>query len=57
MTARPAPSSPAPSTLAPSSLASDPADLDPEDAFGHSVLPDATRDAVWADGDEDDVDV
>ncbi len=41
----------------PSSLASDPADLDPEDAFGHSVLPDAARDAVWADGDEDDVDV
>ncbi len=52
MTARPAPSSPAPS-----SVPVDPADLDPEDAFGHSVLPDATRDAVWADGDEDDVDI
>ncbi len=56
MTARPVPSSPAPSSLA-SSSSSDPADLDPEDAFGHSVLPDAARDAVWADGDEDDVDV
>jgi len=38
-------------------IPSDPADLDPEDAFGHSVLPDATRDAVWADEDDDDIDV
>ncbi len=35
----------------------DPADLDPEDAFGHSVLPDPARDAVWPAGDEDDIDV
>jgi len=40
----------------PSSTPSDPADLDPEDAFGHSVLPDAARDAVWQD-DDDDIDV
>ncbi|MDK8171890.1 hypothetical protein QP735_05040 [Curtobacterium citreum] len=33
----------------------DPADLDAEDAFGHSVLPDAVRDASWLD-DEDDLD-
>lgn len=39
----------------------DPAELDAEDAFGHSVLPDAIRDATWLDDeddlDEDDVDV
>ncbi len=35
----------------------EPADLDPEDAFGHSVLPDAARDAVWGDEDDDDIDV
>lgn len=35
----------------------EPADLDPEDAFGHSVLPDAARDAVWGAEDEDDIDV
>ncbi|GGL85454.1 hypothetical protein GCM10009706_25130 [Curtobacterium citreum] len=42
----------------------DPAELDAEDAFGHSVLPDAVRDASWLededdldDLDEDDVDV
>ncbi len=39
----------------------DPAELDAEDAFGHSVLPDAVRDASWLDDeddlDEDDVDV
>ncbi|MCS5486041.1 hypothetical protein NY588_02695 [Curtobacterium flaccumfaciens pv. beticola] len=33
----------------------DPAELDAEDAFGHSVLPDAVRDASWLD-DEDDLD-
>ncbi|WP_189319544.1 hypothetical protein [Curtobacterium sp. ER1/6] len=35
----------------------EPADLDPEDAFGHSVLPDPASDAVWSDGDDDDIDV
>ncbi|WP_181429251.1 hypothetical protein [Curtobacterium sp. MCSS17_008] len=35
----------------------EPADLDPEDAFGHSVLPDPLRDAVWSDEDDDDIDV
>jgi hypothetical protein len=36
------------------------ADLDPEDAFGHTAVPDASReDTVWpdGDGDEDDIDV
>lgn len=33
-------------------------DLDTDDAFGHPVLTDAARDdAVWSDGDEDDIDV
>ena len=33
-------------------------DLDTDDAFGHPVLADAARDdAVWSDGDEDDIDV
>jgi hypothetical protein len=36
----------------------DPADLDPEDAFGHTVIADPARDdAVWSDGDDDDIDV
>jgi len=36
----------------------DVADLDTEDAFGHAALPDPARDdAVWPDGDEDDIDV
>ncbi|GAA3341320.1 hypothetical protein GCM10017714_24840 [Curtobacterium pusillum] len=34
------------------------ADLDPEDAFGHPAVADPARDdAVWPDGDEDDIDV
>ncbi|TDN44182.1 hypothetical protein EDF64_10511 [Curtobacterium flaccumfaciens] len=42
--------------------ATDPAgpvdDLDADDAFGHPVIADAARDdAVWSDGDEDDIDV
>ena len=33
-------------------------DLDTDDAFGHPALTDAARDdAVWSDGDEDDIDV
>jgi hypothetical protein len=33
-------------------------DLDPDDAFGHPAIADPARDdAVWSDGDEDDVDV
>jgi len=36
----------------------DPSDLDPEDAFGHTVIADPARDdAVWPDGDDDDIDV
>jgi hypothetical protein len=36
----------------------DPVDLDAEDAFGHPAVPDPARDdAVWPDGDEDDLDV
>lgn len=42
--------------------ATDPAgpvdDLDADDAFGHPVIADAARDdAVWSNGDEDDIDV
>lgn len=32
-------------------------DLDTDDAFGHPALVDPARDAVWSDGDEDDIDV
>lgn len=39
------------------SVPPDPAELDPEDAFGHAVLGDPTRDEHWVDGDEDDIDV
>jgi|GEM_PF-3474061 len=36
----------------------DPDIPDPEDAFGHPAIPDPARDdAVWSDGDEDDIDV
>ncbi|SOC89661.1 hypothetical protein SAMN05660766_3390 [Curtobacterium sp. 314Chir4.1] len=36
----------------------DPADLDLEDAFGHPAIADPERDdAVWPDGDDDDIDV
>uniref|UniRef100_A0A942Y854 Uncharacterized protein n=1 Tax=Neobacillus citreus TaxID=2833578 RepID=A0A942Y854_9BACI len=42
----------------PSGVPADPAVPDPEDAFGHPVLADPTRDDdVWVDGDEDDIDV
>lgn len=45
-----------PADLDPSDL--DPSDLDPEDAFGHAVIADPARDdAVWSDGDDDDIDV
>jgi hypothetical protein len=44
-----------PAGLDPSDV--DPSDLDPEDAFGHTVIADPARDAVWPDGDDDDIDV
>ncbi|WP_144756826.1 hypothetical protein [Curtobacterium pusillum] len=45
-----------PSDVDPSDV--DPSDLDPEDAFGHTVIADPARDdAVWPDGDDDDIDV
>lgn len=38
--------------------AADPSELDAADAFGHPALADPDRDdAVWPDGDEDDIDV